>query len=76
MGRRNWVHLKGTFAPLAGLLQLAIRRKPGNKLTPQSLTPRPFRVSMAIWSDKLRRSKMGIAAFTIIAAREMQRYGK
>ena len=64
------VHLKGTFAPARwAAAYWRDKAKLVKKSTPQLSIRLLFRNLRQSWSDKLRRRKMGIAAFTIIAAR-------
>ena len=72
------VHLKGTFAPAH---HAAAYWREVNKVTGQSVNARIINTSSVsgiygnIGQTNYGAAKMGIAAFTIIASRELRRYG-
>jgi NAD(P)-dependent dehydrogenase (short-subunit alcohol dehydrogenase family) len=72
------VHLKGTFAPAH---HAAAHWREVNKVTGESVNARIINTSSVsgiygnIGQTNYGAAKMGIAAFTIIASRELRRYG-
>ena len=72
------VHLKGTFAPDPLRRRLLARAGQGRRgrSTPASSTPpRPSGIYGNAGQTNYGAAKAGIAAFTIIAAKELARYG-
>ena len=70
------VHLKGTFAPAKHACGYwRDRSKAVMRSSAESLIRRRCRVFTQPWPDNYGAAKAGIAAFTVISALEMERYG-
>ena len=73
------VHLKGTFAPVAPRRRLLARRRArrsaGRSRAASSTPARTSGIYGNVGQTNYGAAKAGIAAFTIIAARELRRYG-